>query len=555
MTLRLPAYFAFRFLAGAVTVCLIAFVNGGCAPLASVHERPASIHQSNRDRDEFALVRRQLSDGSTIEEEDPLAALSYDLAAAERMAAERRSRPNDHETRELYNFAVARAVENLQRASAAPWQKEIRVSGPAGTYWVRGPVPPDAEHDPSNYIFTAADRLSISGKLFSRHTTVDGVGASLVAVGRSKVQDYRARFETKRIYAAVTAVVSFREHHAEIRFVDRLSAERVSLDGRSYPLSADFTAPIALAVERERPYQFARSEFLHPEKYAEEARLIRLQAYDPNRTPLLLIHGLESSPTNFAPMINSLLADPEIRRRYQFWVFSYPTGYPYPYSAMQLRRELDGIARTFPGHKRMVLVGHSLGGMVARLIVTDAGEKIWRGFFGKSPAQTPLPEETRRVLTESLVFNHRPEIKRVVFITTPHRGTGIASSWIGRLRSSLVKAPVSSANMRASVFPALEGNAATAKLNKMPTSIDTLSPNDPFVLAVNRLPIAPGIPYHSILADRGRGDGTASSDGVVAYWSSHLDGAASEFIAPTNHSAQKNPAAIAELGRILKISP
>jgi len=82
-----------------------------------------------------------------------------------------------------------------------------------------------------------------------------------------------------------------------------------------------------------------------------------------------------------------------------------------------------------------------------------------------------------------------------------------------------------------------------------------LSPNDPFVLAVNRLPIAPGIPYHSILADRGRGDGTASSDGVVAYWSSHLDGAASEFIAPTNHSAQKNPAAIAELGRILKISP
>lgn len=556
MSPRLLRYSGFHTLRGILAGCFISIIATGCASLATVRERPASLPQSSRNQDEFALVRKQVSDGAKIGEKEPLAALGYDLAAAERMAAELRKRPNDSAPRQLYNFAVARAAEHIQRAGVTPWHKTIKIPGPDGTYWLSGPAPPDAEHDPSNYTFTAADRLAVSGQLFSTRTVVAGLGAPLVAIGRTEVQDYRARYETKRIYCPVTAVAVFHDHHrAEIRFIDRLSADRVSLDGHSYPLAADFTAPIALAVVRERPYQFARSEFLHPEKYSQEARLIRLQAYDPARTPLLLIHGLESSPTNFAPMINTLLADPEIRRRYQFWVFSYPTGYPYPYSAMQLRRELDGIGRAFPNHKRIVLVGHSLGGMVARLIVTDAGDRIWRAFFGKSPAETSLPANTRKLLKESLVFNHRPEIKRVIFITTPHRGTDIASSWIGQLRASLVKAPMSSTSMRASVFPALEGNAATVRLNRMPTSIDTMTPDDPFLLEVSRLPIAPGIPYHSILADRGRGGGTASSDGVVAYWSSHLDGAASEFIAPANHSAQKNPVAIAELGRILKTSP
>jgi hypothetical protein len=91
----------------------------------------------------------------------------------------------------------------------------------------------------------------------------------------------------------------------------------------------------------------------------------------------------------------------------------------------------------------------------------------------------------------------------------------------------------------------------TTPLKRIPNSIDTLSPRNRFVREMNKFPISPEVPYHSIIGDRGRGDTPNSSDGVVAYWSSHLDGAQSEKIVPSNHSSPLNPEAIAEVKRIL----
>src|SRR5438045_8655062 len=88
----------------------------------------------------------------------------------------------------------------------------------------------------------------------------------------------------------------------------------------------------------------------------------------------------------------------------------------------------------------------------------------------------------------------------------------------------------------------------------MANSVDTLEPNDRFVEAVNKIPITPGIPYHSIMGDRGRGNTPNSSDGVVPYWSSHLDGAQSELIVNSDHGAQYNPEAIREVERILNLA-
>jgi hypothetical protein len=188
-------------------------------------------------------------------------------------------------------------------------------------------------------------------------------------------------------------------------------------------------------------------------------------------------------------------------------------------------------------------------------MITDASDKIWRNFFGTSPAKTQLASETRRLLEEVLVFNHRPEVKRVIFISTPHRGSKLASGWIGRIGASLIRTPRLFTSIYASTKPFLIADPAAGQLNRMPNSVDTLEPNDRFVEAVNKLPITPGIPYHSIIGDRGRGDTPNSSDGVVPYWSSHLDGAQSELIVPSNHAAPRNPEAIREVERILKTYP
>jgi hypothetical protein len=143
-------------------------------------------------------------------------------------------------------------------------------------------------------------------------------------------------------------------------------------------------------------------------------------------------------------------------------------------------------------------------------------------------------------------------VERAIFISTPHRGSDLARSWIGRFGAGLVKTPDDFSSAYASAKPLLIADPATRPLNRMPNSVDTLEPNDRFVEAVNKLPITPGIPYHSIMGDRGRGDTPNSSDGVVPYWSSHLDGAQSELIVPSDHGAQYNAQAIAEVGRILK---
>jgi pimeloyl-ACP methyl ester carboxylesterase len=394
--------------------------------------------------------------------------------------------------------------------------------------------------------------LKIGGTFFTTYSTVSGVGAPIAVVGRTESPHFRQQYKLRRIYAPITAIVRFSGRKASLEFIDPLNAERITLNKQTFPLAADFDAPTALLVARERPERLGLSRVMNPEAYADTAMLTRLQQFDPARTPVIFVHGLQETGASWAPMIDSLRHDPAIRKHYQFWYFSYPSGYPYPYAAALFRRDLDGIERAFSNHKRIVLIGHSMGGLICRLMITDAGDKIWRDFFATPPARTPLASDTRKLLEEALVFNHRPDVQRVIFISTPHRGSDLASNWIGRIGASLVKTPRLFTSTYAATKPLLIADPAARPLNRMPNSVDTLEPSDRFVEAVNKLPITPGIPYHSIIGDRGRGDTPNSSDGVVPYWSSHLQGAQSELIVNSDHGAQYNPQAIREVARILK---
>jgi pimeloyl-ACP methyl ester carboxylesterase len=258
------------------------------------------------------------------------------------------------------------------------------------------------------------------------------------------------------------------------------------------------------------------------------------------------------SPATWAPLLNALRADADIRQHYQFWFYSYPSGYPYPYSAAILRRELDAVHKRYPISKPMVLIGHSMGGCISRLMITDTEEKVWTRIFHKPPAEVKLSPESRKLLTEALIFRHRPDVGRVIFISAPLRGSDLASNWAGRFGSMLVKAPSTLMGVGTEALKAVTFRSDDLKLRRIPNSVDTLAPNNRFVKAINEVPVTPGIPYHTIMGDRGRGDAPNSSDGIVPYWSSHMEGAQSELIVPSNHSAHQNPEAIAEVRRILR---
>ena len=255
-------------------------------------------------------------------------------------------------------------------------------------------------------------------------------------------------------------------------------------------------------------------------------------------------------------MINHLRGDEKIRRNYQFWFYSYPSGYPYPYSAAILRHELDAIEKRFPMRKKMVVIGHSMGGCISRLLLTDTGDKLWMDLFKKPPGEVAMTPEHRKMFEDALIFRHRPEVGRVIFISAPLRGSNMAKQWTGRIGSMLVRAPRLLLKAGAEIVKHVTFEPDELKLKRIPNSVDTLAPNNRFVKAINTIPITPGIPYHVICGDRGKGgnkDQTKPemSDGIVPYWSSHMEGARSELIVPSNHSAHQNKQAIDEVQRIL----
>jgi pimeloyl-ACP methyl ester carboxylesterase len=523
----------------------------GCAHLATVTPTKPHVPTIAASDEKLAVATQKLT---TAEREQPLIALGNDLSAAKLSLSVLEQRPSDSSAQSVYNFSVARAVENVERANLQPWRQATNVPFNQGRFLLATPKPVDPEHDPGRYDLFPTDTLRISGRFFKTSSRASGIGAPLVAVGREENPQFRQQYKLRRVYAPATAVIQFSGQKADLKFVDPFQAERIALDKRNFPLAVDLSAPTAMLIARERPERLGFARTIDPQRYADTARLTQLQPFDPARIPVIFVHGLQETPASWTPMIDSLRNDPWIREHYQFWVYSYPSGYPYPYSAALFRQDLDGIDRAFPNHKRVVLIGHSMGGMICRLMITDAGEKIWRDFFSTPPAKTPLASDTRKLLEESLVFNHRPDVQRVIFVSTPHRGSKLASGWIGRIGAALVRTPRLFTSIYTSTKPLLVADPAARPLKRMPNSVDTLEPNDRFVQAVDKLPLKRGIPYHSIIGDRGRGNTPNSSDGVVPYWSSHLDGAQSELIVDSGHDAQTNPEAIKEVERILKTS-
>ncbi|MGH8094330.1 MAG: esterase/lipase family protein [Chthoniobacterales bacterium] len=524
----------------------------GCAGPNEVSVKRPVFYPVPVGRGSLANAEAEISKGLKENRNKPTDALDEYLTAAQTAERQLLREPRDATAKRDYNFAVGRILEIIQEAKLDPWKKPLTVPGANGDFVLVHIPDPRPEWNPKLYDFTPADQFDVHGKFVTERTTRDGIGAPIVAVEREHNVNARESFAPSRVFYSVTAVARFQGRRCVLSFEDPLSTETVKIDGHTFPLAGDFTVPLAVMLDTTDPNKHILGQLLNPEKFASTAQVERLQPYDPKKTIVLVIHGLMSSQATWTPMINTLRGDPEIRKHYQFWFYSYPSGYPYPYSAAVLRDELDRVEKVFPNRKPMVLIGHSMGGCISRLLITDSGEQLWMKIFGRPPEEVPLSPHTRQLFTEDLIFRHRPEIGHVIFISAPLRGSNLATSWVGRIGASLVKAPSLLRVAHAEMLSVTNINEDELKLKRAPNSVDTLSPKSRFVQAINTIPITPGIPYDTIIGDRGRGDSPNSSDGIVPYWSSHMDGAKSEEIVPSGHAAQQNPQAIKDVLHLLK---
>ncbi len=534
-----------------LTLLFVVFTFSSCARIAELKEIKPVYEVTPGLTATFPSHAQAFARATKLEQKQPLIAGELYLGALQELAAQLDRTPADLEVRRSYNFALDRVFSLIRAHNYNPWDAPLQVGRFTFTH---KHVPRERWH-PSIFEFLPNDQVKVEGEYLKYKATRDGLGASLVAIGRTPKKDPRKTFSQDKTYYGISAVASFRGNQCEISFHDPLDEDTVKVGRHTFPLIADYTTPLAVLLTRERPEKLGLSRLLDPDKYAETARLSRLRPYDDSRIPILCVHGLLDTPATWIPMVNALRMDPVIRKKYQVWSYSYPSGYPYPYSASLLRKELDRVREVFPNHKPILYIGHSMGGMIGRLMLTDSGDKIWNAYFRQPPEEVPMSSREKKLMEEMLIFKSRPDIGRAILICSPHRGAKLAGNWVGKLGRRLVRVPQDMLAVGDAISQVVTFSQGGLAYESLPTSIDTLTPTNTFVKAVDTLPLSPRIPYHSIIGDRGKADAKANplvgSDSFVAYTSSHLEGAQSELIIPSNHSGHQHPAGIAEVIRIL----
>lgn len=484
-------------------------------------------------------------------------------------------RDRDTQIRDYYNYAVENVTASLFRRyrrgehsnltseslpTPAGWSLKLDMSGLREI----GDVPVPRE-------LLAASGIGFGGirNAYRR----DGFGAEMVAAlppGTSSPQPSPVSdFPLAGGYSAmptpnVTCLLDFHgddvqqvlaSRSATLRAFDPLLESAAAIKGENVPLAANFTAGYGVWLARSNFATEAIRTLLDMDKSLDKPHLYMLQPFDPNRRVVLMLHGLASSPEAWVNTANDVLGDDDLRARYQVWLMYYPTNLPLPYNHQAIRetvlktlKDMDpsGAAKASHG---MVVVGHSMGGLLTRLMVSSSNgshllDQTLQELRGKGDDASKVREE----LAPLLEFDPMPEVRRAVFIATPHFGTpsaeGVLAAIVSRL-SSIPQGLSTRYSASAAVLATVSG--------RLPLSIDNLKESDPFVKDIAELPISPDVVYHSIIAVKNPTNLATATDGFVPYRSAHLASAASEKVIVSGHSVQQTPEAVLELRRILRM--
>ncbi|MEG1326986.1 MAG: alpha/beta fold hydrolase, partial [Janthinobacterium sp.] len=449
--------------------------------------------------------------------------------------------------RDYYNYAVQKAVGNLfrHRGEYRPDGNVIRVAGWQIDSELSALRLPEDGTLPEELL--PATSLSFSGlrNVYRR----DGFGADLVAVMPKPAQAGDAPFQETR-FPVVTALIRFDGNSLQevlatqqllVMLVDPTRSESTRMAGQELPVAANFTAGYGLWLARSGfGVQALRTLFGSADGIS-RPQVHLMQPYDPNKRTIVMLHGLASSPEAWINVANELMGDEQLRRRYQIWQVYYPSNAPLAANNAAIRQALNATLAHFdPAAKAdaandMVLIGHSMGGVLARLMVSDASNTLLDAITEEYNLKGKKAEKVRAGLAPYLNFTAMPQVNRAIFIAAPHRGTSFANHKVARWIANLITLPINMLDQLSDAAGSLaQLDTGSSEPLRIPNSIDNLSDKDPFVRLVADLPISPKVRYYSIMGNDTPDLPLAeSSDGVVPYASAHLDGAQSEKVIPS----------------------
>ena len=281
------------------------------------------------------------------------------------------------------------------------------------------------------------------------------------------------------------------------------SAENTVMVGdRRVPLEVETTATLAYALAESPIWEQEISRFFDNLGVGgkQRATLVLGAPYRPGLIPVVLVHGTASSVGRWAAMVNRLINDPRIAQRYQFWFFTYETGNPIEYSAMLLRDALrTAIARLDPDGQdpelqRMVIIGHSQGGLLAKLLVINSGSRLWDASFTRPLDELDVSKDTRELLLRTRFVEPVPFVQRVIFLATPHRGSYLTLNRISEWIAGFIKLPFTVVGATMDVFKRNPDAMVNPGIRPL-TSVDQMNPSER---------LHPGLGLHSHRARRPR---------------------------------------------------
>jgi pimeloyl-ACP methyl ester carboxylesterase len=406
--------------------------------------------------------------------------------------------------------------------------------------------------------FVLGDQFLVRG--LSVRNRQRGIGAPLVAVSKNQARDTRPRMVPSTVVLRVKdglAQLAQGRLHASLELYSAYDAVEIQVGDRTVPLETDTTVATAYALNQSWLWDLGMAQFLSGEERI-PSDVYMMQPYHPGRVPVVFVHGTFSSPIWWAEMVNSLAADPVLRQRFQFWYFIYNSGTPLVYSSSKLREalkaklhELDPEGRD-AALQQMVVVGHSQGGLLTKLTACNTGDRLLEIAFKTNRLEDlKVPPEQIAGIRRYACFEALPFVKRVVFISTPHRGSYLASNLARNLARRFVTLTPRILKQATELAGLREKLKLPRELSGAPTSLDSMSPRNPYLLALADIPLAPGVVGHSIIAVQGDGDYHQGKDGLVDYQSACVNYVESEFIVRSHHSCQDKPPTIEEVRRIL----
>lgn len=345
---------------------------------------------------------------------------------------------------------------------------------------------------------------------------------------------------------------------AALELYSAYDSTAVEVNGQNVPIETDSTTPLALRLNDSELWNAGITRFLTGDRV--NKRILLIQPYQAGRIPVIFVHGTASSPAWWAEMLNTLRADPDIRKHFQFWFYQYNSSNMIVISAAEMREVIADMVKKLdpqqqdPALQQMVIIGHSQGGLLTKMTAIEPKDSLWWAVSDTPLEDLKLEPEVADLARRSLLFSPLPFVKRVVFISTPHRGSYLTKDWVRTIISKTITLPLNLTQKGSDFFSnALGMLKLPAKMRgKIPSSIDGMSSDNPVLKALVTIPLRPGVVGHSIISVKPGMDLESGNDGVVEYSSAHIEGVESELVVRSGHSCQEHPFTIEEIRRILR---